>query len=169
MKTTLSITIIIMFIFQSPGICGGQEDLETLYEPFLGKTWVGHFQNSDDSTLTHIIKFETILDGKYIKMSKSVPEVNFSMETYIYFDKTDGKYKSLTLNNRGISHTSEIFPKDGIIFREGMSTWDEQPFKFRNTFEIKADGTMHDYFYSLQGEKWVQGHFIIYLVKPESE
>jgi len=160
--------VFVLIMLPAAVLSGTAGGLIEIFEPLFGVEWTGHYQNSEDSSLTHIIKFDPILDGTAVRETKKVPEANFIKETQIFRDEQEGRYSFLTLTNRGGSNSGKFYAEDGKIVYEGMDIQRGRTFKFRITFEITPDGNLHDCFYTLQGDEWVQGHFIIYTSEPDN-
>ena len=69
----------------------------SIFEPYMGVIWEGHYVDSEDSALTHFIYWEYSLDSSRVFQIKTVPELDFKMVTTYYMDERWDELASLTL------------------------------------------------------------------------
>ena len=146
------------FIIVAPVVADGLDD----FAPFLDQTWVGHFVDSPDSNLTHILRWESILDGKAIRKTKEVPEVDFRMEAMIYVDAESGDLAYLSVNSKGGVARGTFTVEDGVLVQHGTQRHAAGTIATKYTFEILADGRLEDLFLHEIPGSWRQGHKIHY-------
>jgi len=142
----------------------GQEAL-SIFEDFTDKEWVGHYQNSEDSNLIHIIKWEYDLDKHVVNMIKTVPELDFRMETIFYWDYEKNQISTLSLVNKAMISKGTVVKTDDLLEIMGKTFFNNGSQEYRQTFEISDDGYLQDYFYRKTNNNFIQGHFIKYAPK----
>ncbi|UCG52809.1 MAG: hypothetical protein JSW58_04450 [Candidatus Latescibacterota bacterium] len=127
-----------------------------------GATWVGHFVNSSDSELTHVIRWEPILNGNAIRSTKDVAALDFKMETLYFWDWENETISFLRLTSRGIFSRGTVVLEDDRITLLGTGVTSKGVSEFKQTFEIRSEGTLQDCFYRRDNGQWLQGHLIEY-------
>lgn len=150
---------------------GSSQELDEhllLLEPFIGVTWVGHFVESPDSGLVQIVRWEAVLNGAVIKSTKEVTTLNFRMETLYFWDWEKEEISFLQLTTRGIFSRGTVAVAEGKVTLSGRNIRPQSVSEFKQTFEIQADGTLHDYFYQRAGGEWELGHRIVYTKQQRS-
>jgi len=132
-----------------------------IFEPYMGVIWEGHYQESEDSSLTHFIYWEYSLDSSRVFQVKMVPELDFKMVTTYYMDDHWKELASLTLLDQntyavGYAHKEihhiEVYSKNyhSKGFHETISH-----------FEL-WEGNLIDRFYRKTEGNWYLGHTIFY-------
>jgi hypothetical protein len=82
---------------------GSSQELDEhllLLKPLTGVTWLGHFVESPDSGLVHVVRWEPILDGAVIRSTKEVTTLNFRMETLYFWDWEKEEISFLQLTSK---------------------------------------------------------------------
>ncbi|MCK4411147.1 hypothetical protein KAV67_02580 [Candidatus Bipolaricaulota bacterium] len=132
------------------------------FEPLVGTSWIGRFTSSPAPPLYHLIEWKAILDGQVVQWSKCVEALDFAMETFFYWDQELDAVAFTQLTSNGIHGKGVVEIEDGVISLVGvaMQTWGIAEFK--QTFEIMADGTLEDRYYSRRGTGWSPEHVIVY-------
>jgi hypothetical protein len=158
--STIAFTVVLFF----SGTALSQEFDEHLLmlRPLAGETWVGHFVNSSDSGLVHVIRWEPILNGKVVKSTKEVAALDFTMETYYFWDWEKENISFLQLTSRGIFSRGTVTLDEAKITLSGRGIRSKSVSGFKQTFEIQSDGKLQDCFYRKNNDEWVQGHLIEY-------
>lgn len=152
--------VLIILLLVSSSIYSQKNDLKHFMK-FTENNWHGHYVNSEDSSLNHFVKWTYNLDSNYVKQIKNVPEVNFKMETYYYYDYETASIEFISfLNKNMISKGSVKFNNDTLIKYE--NTFFENGKSESKSFFIMNGNTLHDYFYRKSKGKWAPGHYIIY-------
>lgn len=153
----------------SARMAGGQEpvDILSMFRPLIGRTWAGHFVGSSDSELKHVIRWEKILNGSVVKSTKTVAALDFQMETYFYWDWEKEHIAFLQLTSRGIFSRGTAGFINGKIELSGTGIKPNGVSEFKQTFEIKSDGSLKDYYYRKENGEWLQGHLIEYYGQTE--
>ena len=144
---------------------GSSQELDEhllLLEPLTGITWVGRFVESPDSGLVHVVRWEPVLNGAVIRSIKEVTTLNFEMETLYFWDWEREEISFLQLTSRGIFSRGTIETAEDKITLTGVSVRPNSVTEFKQTFEIRPDGTLHDYFYRKDDGEWRLGHRIVY-------
>jgi hypothetical protein len=150
---------------------GSSQELDEhllLLEPFARYTWVGHFVESPDSGLVHVVRWEPVLNGAVIKSTKEVTTLNFRMETLCFWDWEKGEISFLQLTSRGIFSRGTVAIAEDKMTLTGRSIRPDGAVEFKQTFEIRPDGTVHDYFYQRDDGEWKLGHRIVYTRQERS-
>jgi len=133
-----------------------------LLEPLTGVTWVGHFVESPDSGLVHVVRWDPVLNGAVIRSTKEVTTLSFRMETLYFWDWEEEEISFLQLTSRGIFSRGTVAIAEDKVTLSGRSVRPNSVSEFRQTFEIRPDGTLHDYFYRKDDGEWKLGHRIVY-------
>ncbi|NQV17542.1 MAG: hypothetical protein HQ534_03260 [Armatimonadetes bacterium] len=163
-RNNLKIIIMIVLLFILciiPDSAYCQNDLSK-FEKFVGKKWIGHFQNSEDSLLVHTIEWEYDLNNNVVIEIKSVPEVDFYCETYYYWDFEPDQISYLSLmNKKMISKGMAIFD-NGKLKLSGKTFFPDGVQENKKTYVINEARKLEDRFYRKSKSKWIMGHFIQY-------
>jgi len=163
MKTYL-ITIFSILISLSTTLSYSQNNL-SIFNDFVGTKWIGHYQNSEDSNLVHIIKWKYDFDKQVVKEIKSVPEVDFYNETFYYLDYATNQIAYVSFMNRAMISKGTVTKNDGKLELKGKLFFNNGFQENKKTYEITKDEKLKDYFFRKSKDKWVQGHFIKYSLK----
>jgi hypothetical protein len=139
-----------------------QEQPLSLFKDMVGKQWKGHYVNSSDSVIAHFIRWEYALDSKYVKQTKEVPELNFKMETFFFWDFELKQVSSLTLINRDMIARGQVKTEENKIALQSKTFKRSGTSESKQTFEINSSGQLEDYYFRKESDKWVEGHFILY-------
>lgn len=160
--TTFAVGFAILAFF-APRVLSQDWDEHLLpFRALTGKAWTGHFVGSSDSTLVHVVDWQSILGAKVVKSKKEVASLDFTMETYYFWDWEKEKVSFLQLTSRGIfSRGTVAFDEDKITLL-GVGVRPNGVAEFKQTFAVRADGALEDLFYSKEDGRWRQGHLIEY-------
>lgn len=134
----------------------------SVFNDLIDTKWTGHYQNSDDSLLTHMISWEFDLNKEIIKETKIVSEVNFHSQTYYYYDYEINQISYLSLMNKKMISKGTLILKNGTIELIGKTYFPNGIQENRKTYKITDNGEIEDHFYRKSKSKWVDGHFIKY-------
>ena len=165
-NSKLLLTIIVALVLTN--LSFSQSDSVSIFDELANKVWVGHYVGSEDSNMVHNIHFSFLLQNKAVKEIKKVPEVNFNMETYYYWDWKEKQISFLSLINKDMISKGTVTQSNGKITLVGQTYFEGGIADFRKTFHINEDGKLIDCFYRKKKTGWVQGHLIEY-VKGESK
>ncbi len=137
------------------------------FEPLVGTSWIGRFTSSPAPPFDHHIEWKAILNGQVAQWTKHVEAVDFTMETYFYWDAELGTVAFTQLANNGIHSKGVVEFEDRGIALVGvaMQTWGLA--EFRQTFEVMEDGTLEDRYYSRCGADWSPEHVIVYRTEAD--
>jgi len=157
-------SVVLIAVVALAAAASSQELAEPLaaFEPLIGTSWIGRFTSSPAPPFDHRIAWEAILDGQVVQWTKRVEAVDFTMETFFYWDAELGAVAFTQLANNGIHGKGVVGFEDGVIALVGvaMQTWGLV--EFRQTFEVMEDGTLEDRYYSRVGVDWSPEHVIVY-------
>ena len=157
-------SVVLIAVVALAAAASSQELAEPLaaFEPLIGTSWIGRFTSSPAPPFDHRIAWEAILDGQVVQWTKRVEAVDFTMETFFYWDAELGAVAFTQLANNGIHGKGVVGFEDGVIALVGvaMQTWGLV--EFRQTFEVMEDGTLEDRYYSRCGSDWCPEHVIVY-------
>lgn len=133
--------------------------------PLINRTWIGHFVGSADSTLTHRVRWDAILDGQAVRRTKFVPEVGFADDGYYFWDWETGQVAFLSVGNRGQVTRGFVVSEEGRVVLRG--TWRDAHgvHDFALTLEIMPDGRLEDRYYNIANGERTAGHLIVYSAK----
>ena len=144
---------------------GHGQELDSRLEflaPLVGLDWVGHFVGSADSTLTHRVRWETILDGRAVKRVKTVPQAGFATEGDYFWDWAQSRVAFVSVSNRGqVTHGTVSTDEGRIVCRGAWENADGRH-EFALTLEILPDGRLQDRYYNVMNGERHPGHLIEY-------
>jgi hypothetical protein len=161
---------LIVFVAAATVAVGGQLITPlAAFESLAGTSWIGRFTSSPAPPFDHEIKWTVILDGQVVRWTKQVEALAFSMETFFYWDKDLDAIAFMQLGSNGI-HSKGVVELDNeaiTLVGVAMQTWGTAEFK--QTFEVMADGTLEDRYYSRSETGWSPEHVIVYRMSPAEE
>ena len=133
----------------------------SIFEPYMGVIWEGHYVESEDSSLTHFIYWEYSLDSSRVFQIKTVPELDFKMVTTYYRDERKQEISALTLLDEntyavGFAHKEELHVE--VYF---MNYHTEGFHETISHFKL-WEGNLIDRFYRKKEGFWYIGHRIFY-------
>ena len=160
MKAYLVILLTILFSLNT-NLIYCQDDL-SIFDDFTGKKWIGHYQNSEDSNIVHIIVWQYELNEQVVKEVKTVPGVDFQKETYFFWDFESNQISFLSLMNKALISKGYVTKNNGKLELKGKTFFKDGFQEFKQVYEITGDGKLKDYFFRKSNDKWMQGHFIKY-------
>ena len=138
-------------------------------EPLIGYEWTGHYATDADAEFTHVLTWESVLDGQAVRSVKRVDEASFLMETLFYWDPGSSQVVYLSVSNRG-QVTRGVASSDGdIVELLGSQITPEGEIANRYTFHVNKDGILEDRFYLREGDAWRERHLILYRAVPHPE
>jgi hypothetical protein len=129
-------------------------------EPLIETHWVGRFTDGPD--VAHECRWKPDLDGRAVRYTKEVAELEFSVDGFYYWDSADGRVEFFTLTSNGFVSQGVVSTEGERIVLIGTSVSAERATEFKMTFEVGSDGRLHDRFYRHSGTEWPLGHHIIY-------
>jgi formylglycine-generating enzyme required for sulfatase activity len=139
------------------------QTLPSLVQELCGARWEGHYQNSEDSSILHVLRWSVLLDGRAAKSVKSVPELDFFMETNIYYDYEKDCLAFLSLLNKDMISKGTITVDQNRMKLIGTTTYKGGISAFRLEYFLNDKGQLEDRFFRKSKDgKWRQGHFILY-------
>jgi hypothetical protein len=152
----------ILLLVASVGFSQELDEHLLVLQPLTDVTWVGHYVESSDSGLVHVVRWEPILNGSGVRSTKEVTALNFRMETLYFWDWEKETIAFLRLSNRRIFSRGTVEFAENKVTLVGRGVLSNSVSEFKQTFEIQADGTLDDHFYRKDDGEWVRGHRIVY-------
>ena len=137
------------------------------FEPLVETSWLGRFTSSPAPSFDHRIEWKAILDGRVVQWTKRVEAVDFTMETYFYWDAELGAVAFTQLANNGVHGKGVVEFENGVVTLIGVAMQTLGLVEFRQTFEIMEDGTLEDRYYSRCGADWCPEHVIVYRTEAD--
>jgi hypothetical protein len=137
------------------------------FEPLIGTSWIGRFTSLPAPLFDHRIEWKAILDGRVVRWTKRVETVDFTMETYFYWDAELGAVAFTQLASNGIHGKGVVEFENGVVTLLGVAMQTCGLVEFRQTFEITEDGTLEDRYYSRAGSDWCPEHVIVYRTEAD--
>jgi len=135
------------------------QDLSIL-APLAGKTWVGRMTSPDGQhTFTVERTFQVMWDGSAVKFSSSA-EVGSPSEGYYYWDREAKQVAVFVVNARGIYQRGTVSVQGNVITVAGRISFPDRAFDYRNTFEVRPDGTVVDRWFQNAFGDWRPGHVV---------
>lgn len=139
-----------------------QKETLQMFKDYTGSKWIGHYQNSEDSSLTHIVQWKYGIDEHIVKMIKSVPELGFKMETNYYYDYEKNQISFISFTNKSINSKGKAEVSDKKIMLTGKTYFNGGFSNFEMNYEIDDTGKLIDKFYRIKNNNRIQGHLIEY-------
>jgi len=164
MKTVRYLTLIafaLILLSVSPVTARELGDNLAILGPFIGETFVGHYSNPEDSHYVHVVTFEPILDGQAVRMSKTVDELSFAMETLYYWDEERQQVAFLSTTNKGQVSRGVVLPDNGRVVLQGESVRQNGNREYKQSYHVSSEGTLEDRFFLKSGDAWQQRHLIV--------
>ena len=137
------------------------------FEPLIGTSWLGRFTSLPAPPFDHRIEWKAILDGHVVQWAKRVEAVDFTMETFFYWDAELGAVAFTQLANNGVHGKGVVEFENGVVTLVGVARQTWGLVEFRQTFEIMEDGTLEDRYYSRCGADWCPEHVIVYRTEAD--
>lgn len=135
-----------------------------IFNDLIDKEWIGHYHNSEDSNLVHILIWHYDLDKKIVKAIKTVPELKFKMETTFYYDFENNKISFISFVNKDMLGKGVAILEQGKILLTGKTFFNSGHSDFKTTYEINKNGELIDHFYRKKNDTWSLGHLIKYKI-----
>jgi len=132
-----------------------------IFEPYMGVIWEGHYQESEDSSLTHFIYWEYSLDSSRVFQIKTVPELDFKMVTTYYMDDRWDELASLTLLDQNTYAVGYAHKEINHIETYSKNYHAEGFHETLSHFEL-WEGNLIDRFYRKTDENWYLENTIFY-------
>jgi hypothetical protein len=147
-----------------------QELVEPLgaFELLVGTTWIGRFTSSPAAPFDHWIEWKAVLGGQVVQWTKRVEAVDFTMETYFYWDAELRSVAFTQLASNGIHGKGVVEFEDGVIALVGGAMQTLGRVEFRQSFEIMSDGSLEDRYYTRSGSGWCPEHVIVYRTEADA-
>jgi len=148
---------------------GGQELVPELaiFEGLVDTSWTGRFTSTPAPPFDHAIEWSVILDGHVVQWSKRVDAVDFSMETFFYWDADLEAVAFTQLVSNGIHGKGYVESIEGGIALVGLAMQMTGIVDFKQTFVLTEEGTLEDRYYTRSGDDWVPEHVIVYRLSRE--
>lgn len=132
----------------------------SILAPLAGRTWSGRMTSPDGQRTFAVERtFQPMWDGAVIKFSSSA-EIGSPSEGYFYWDREANKLAVLIVSASGVCQTGTVSAKGDVITIEGRISFPDRSFDYRNTWEIKADGTVIDRWFQNAFGDWRPGHVV---------
>jgi len=161
-RCACSLSVLLVVLWPGVAPCSELSEQLSFFEPLLGETWVGHFDDPESAEFVHVATWESALDGQAVSYHKDVEAAEFSMEALYYWDPTSTEVAFVSVTNRGQVSAGTARETDAGIELLGESRTDAGTRPFRYVLRFCADGTLEDLFFSPVGDGWTQGHLILY-------
>ena len=151
--------------------CLGQDDISLrkeleILKPFVGKTWVSEDTHPSGQMKLHFSRrFETMHDGKILKIHGECKELNSRTDGYYYYDPDKKEIAFLWLTSNGNITVGNVKEEDGKILAYGYGIFPDRKLEFRNFYEFTSDGKYHDDFFRYEDGEWKAGHSRVFTVE----
>lgn len=149
---------IILFLLLTSVLCANPL---SIFEPYMGVIWEGHYVDSEDSLLTHFIYWEYSLDSSRVYQIKTVPELDFKMVTTYYMDDRWNELASLTLLDENTYAVGYAHKEVQHIEAYSKNYHKEGSHETISHF-VLWEGNLIDRFYRKKDGLWYIGHRIFY-------
>ena len=132
-----------------------------IFGPYMGVIWEGHYQESEDSSLSHFIYWEYSLDSSRVFQIKTVPELDFKMVTTYYMDERWKELASLTLLDQNTYAVGYAHKEKVHIEAYSKNYYAQGYHETISHFEL-WEGKLIDRFYRKMEENWYLENTIFY-------
>ena len=153
--TSISLSLAVLSSFSHPAEL---DDRLAFLEPLIGTEWAGGYVGTDAPDIRICLRFEPVLDGKAVRYLRVAEAVNFSMETYIFWNPSSQEVRFFNLDNRGGVGEGIVELRENRITLHRQDRHSSRNTESKTTFEIDREGTLKDTFVRMQGGDWVLGH-----------
>jgi len=158
---TAAVSVLLVLACDRAAAGESLSDQLKVLSPLINRSWVGDMKSPDGSrTFKTDRHFEALWDGSIVRYTASIPEVGSYSEGHFYWDREARKIAVVIVNSGGVVQRGTVTVKDRVVTIQGKIVFPEQTFDYRNTFEMKADGTMVDRWFQNAGGEWRDGHVI---------
>jgi hypothetical protein len=163
-KTTISLLAIVILgvLLARPLQAQALQDNLSFLAPLVGGAWEGQMRLPPDGkkTATVSLRFELMWDGAAVKYARSVPDLKFAQEGYVYWDADAKKACLFALDSRGDARTGDVALFEGQVTVTGRMAMQGKTFDYKNTFAIGSDGKLTDRWFQNALGTWQPGHVI---------
>lgn len=130
-------------------------------EPLVNREWIGEMLSPDGSRrLKTSRRFQVALDGTVVRFFSGTPEIGSSSEGYLYWDRQAKAVAVFVVSSRGVSQSGTVTAEGNVITLQGKISFPERAFDYRNTFEVRPDGTVVDRWFQNAFGPWRPGHVV---------
>tara|TARA_B100000427_G_scaffold315434_1_gene309543 strand:+ start:207 stop:743 length:537 start_codon:yes stop_codon:yes gene_type:complete len=135
------------------------------FEQFLGKKYIGEFQNSTKKKpLFDIIHFERILNGNAICISHSVNDGEYGGKTVIIWNAKTGNLESYYFSTGGEIIQAIVTVEDSkIVMIEDFTENNNGIKKVKKIYKISDNRTLENQIKYLLNNIWVNSHEMVYI------
>ena len=133
----------------------------SIFESYMGQIWEGHYSDSADSSLVHMIYWEYALDSSRVYQVKTVPELDFRMVTTYYWDERKEEVASLALIDDNTFAAGYAQAEKEHIECYSHNFHPEGSHETISHFLIYG-GSLIDRFYRKNEGDWFMEHLVIY-------
>jgi len=158
MKRSIAlIAFLIATSIHQPATASEVDDHLAVLQHLVGKTWTGKL---DEIELTK--RIEPILGAMALRERTEAPALDYSDETIFYWDPEKEEIALFKVTSRGHVIRGTVRVESGLVVLEGEAVRPDGTARYRRTFDLKADGTLVDLYYNLEGQEWIEAHHIEY-------
>jgi len=160
-KKILLVSILFLAVFTNAALGQALDKNLEILEPLVSKNWVGYLKAPDSDKMIELPRrWDVLWDGKAVKYSSYIAELNNFSEGYLYWDPGKKEIAVFRINSRGIITRGHVKKENGKILMYGHATFPDRTLEFRNTFEITEDGTLIDRWFRFEDGEWKAGHVV---------
>lgn len=157
-KTHLKIFAIISILLSFSMLNGQKLDERLkLLAPLIHKNWQGNMPRFGKEAKREV-RWDVLWNGKALKQVTEVKKLNFTTETYYFWDADRQEIGLFSLSSNGNFLHGHVKKDNGHILMYGMATYGKLKIKFRNTFELTEKGTLMDRWFTFRDGEWKPGH-----------
>ncbi len=140
-------------------------------QPFIGKTWKGHFKNSTPEKPTvDIMKWERTLNGQAVRILHSINQGDYGGETIITWNAKTERLEYYYFTTAGfMTHGHMSWEGGKIVTHEEVTGNQDGITEVKSTMEILPHARLHTKSRYLKKGEWVDGHEITYELAPGAE
>ncbi|MDO8835664.1 MAG: hypothetical protein Q7V01_08705 [Vicinamibacterales bacterium] len=103
--------------------------------------------------------FEVMGDGSAVRFSTKA-DVGSPSEGYYFWDPEAKLVAVFIVARRGVYRRGTVSVRDAVITVAGRISFPERVFDYRNTYEIRPDGTLVDRWFQNAFGDWRPGHVV---------
>jgi len=142
------------------------DDRLSILKPFIGPTWLGSIPS--DSRMGEItLKWEVLLNGFAVKLSRHVLKFDHWLETTYFWDESSGKIAYLAILNNGFVSKGFVAGQGEELVSEGDQGGPDVNRKVRRTYKLDKDGKLYedDQFRNSDTDEWRRTHVSVFVAR----
>jgi hypothetical protein len=140
-------------------------------EPFINKTWKGHFSSSTpEKPLVDVARWERALNGRAVRILHSVNDGKYGGESIVMWNQKTGKIEFHYFTTAGFRTEGTLTVESNkLVTTEQVVGSTEGVTEVRATTELLPDGKMRVRSRHLKNGEWVEARNMLYEAAPAAQ